>query len=283
MCIRTSLLILLTFFTCQKTKAQGEPAIVPNAQPVGPQKPVQQYYVEDGGAHGGVLESIVVPPKLNAPFTLLLQTEWVRGLPDGGTITTVNERRIARDTEGRIYEERWYLVPKGGKVKSEMTTIQISDPANHTLYNCFMLEPKKQCVLVPYTPSPNAVFMFQGPPTGPPSGSRASTSFPDGSGEAIHEDLGNQLVEGVETTGTRDTVVYNAGLFGNDRKMTIEREYWYSPKLGFNLLSKRSDPRIGTQTFTATNLILSEPDPKLFDLPEGFKVVDRRPTAAPQY
>ncbi len=73
-----SLIILAASFTCQRTYAQGEPAIAPNAQPVGPQKPVQQYYVEDGGAHGGVLESIVIPPKVNAPFTLLLQTEWVR-------------------------------------------------------------------------------------------------------------------------------------------------------------------------------------------------------------
>src|SRR6266567_583783 len=61
-----------------KPGASSEPAIAPNAQAVGPQKPVQQYYVEDGGAHGGVLESIVIPPKVNAPFTLLLQTEWVR-------------------------------------------------------------------------------------------------------------------------------------------------------------------------------------------------------------
>ncbi len=268
-----SLLILAALFTCQRTNAQGEPAIVPNAQPVGSQKPVQQYYVEDGGAYGGVLESIVIPPKRNAPFTLSLQTEWVRGLPDGGTITTANQRRIARDTEGRIYQERWILVPKNGKAESQMTTIQISDSNNHTLYNCFMLDPKKQCVLTTFTPSPNAIFKFQGPATGP---------LPNGMGEAIHEDLGIQLVAGVETTGTRYTVTYNPGLFGNDRKMTIEREFWYSPKLGFNLLSKRSDPRIGTQTFTATNLILSEPDPKLFDLPEGFNVVDRRLTAPPE-
>ncbi len=268
-----SLLILAASLTCQRTYAQGEPAIAPSAQPVGPQKPVQQYYAEDGGAHGGVLESIVIPPKVNAPFTLLLQTEWVRILPDGGTITTVNQRRIARDTEGRIYQERWFLVPKNGKEESQMTTIQIADSNSHTLYNCFMLDPKKQCVLSIFTPSPNAIFKFQGPPTGP---------LPGGVGEAIHEDLGTQLVAGVETAGTRDTTIYNAGLFGNDRKMTIEREFWYSPKLGFNLLSKRSDPRIGAQTFTATDLILSEPDPKLFDLPEGFKIVDRRQTAPPQ-
>jgi hypothetical protein len=268
-----SLPILLTLFSVLNVPAQ-EPAIVPDVRPVGPQKSDQQYYAEDGGAHGGILESIVIPPKLNAPFTLLLETEWVRGLPDGGSITTVNKRRIARDTEGRIYMERWFLVPKDGKEKSQMTTIQISDPHNRTLYSCFMLRENRECVLITYASPPDAVFKFQGPPTGP---------LPDGAGETIHEDLGKQFVSGVETTGTRDTVIYNAGLFGNDRKMSIEREFWYSPKLGFNLLSKRSDPRIGTQTFAATNLILSEPDPKLFDLPEGFKIVDHRQTAPPEY
>jgi hypothetical protein len=95
-------------------------------------------------------------------------------------------------------------------------------------------------------------------------------------GSTIHGDLGKQLVAGVEATGTRDSVIDNPNVFGNDRKVTIEREFWYSPKLGINLISKRSDPRIGTQTFTATNLILSDPDPKLFELPEGFRVIDCR-------
>jgi hypothetical protein len=64
--------------------------------------------------------------------------------------------------------------------------------------------------------------------------------------------------------------------------MKIEREFWYSPQLGFNLLSKRSDPRIGTQTFTVTDLTTSEPDPNLFNLPDGFNVVDQRTTAPPE-
>jgi hypothetical protein len=71
-------------------------------------------------------------------------------------------------------------------------------------------------------------------------------------------------------------------VFGNDRKVSIEREYWYSPELGINLLSKRSDPRLGTQTFTATRLIVAEPDPKLFELPEGYHVIDRRETSLPE-
>jgi hypothetical protein len=64
--------------------------------------------------------------------------------------------------------------------------------------------------------------------------------------------------------------------------MSVEREYWYSPQLGINMLSIRSDPRFGKQTFTATNLILSEPDPKLFELPEGYRVEDRRSSSPPE-
>jgi hypothetical protein len=270
--VTTALLALLVLLPCWKVMAQSQPPLAPAEQPQGPQWPVQQFYAQDGGSRE-VLESIVIPPKAQAPFSMLLQTEWVRTLSDGGTITVVNERRIARDSDGRIYEERWFLVPKYGKDESRMTTIQIADPNRHTLYNCFMLDQKHQCVLSRYTASSNAIYKFQGPPTG---------TLPNNVGSATHEDLGKELIAGLETTGTRDSISYNAGVFGNDQVMTIKREFWYSPQLGLNLLSKLSDPRIGTQTFTATNLIPAEPDPSLFKLPEGFKVVDQRGSAPPQ-
>ncbi len=250
-----------------------EPPVVPGARVPGQKTAEEELFAEDGGARGDTLESIVIPPKAKAPFTLILETEWARGLADGGTITTVNKRRMARDAEGRIYQERWLLVPKNGKQESVITAIQISDPIAHTLYSCFPHDAKKRCQLVTYTPSPATIFNFQGP---------ASLQFADGSGDIVRVDLGNQLVSGVEAAGTRVTVHYNAGTFGNDRPMTIAREFWYAAQLGFNLLSKRSDPRIGSQTFTVTNLTLADPDPKLFGLPEGFTVVDERPTAPPE-
>jgi hypothetical protein len=71
-----SLLALLAFLCSPKSYAQTEPPpLAPGARPSGPQQPVQQYRVEDGGTRE-VLESIVIPPKANAPFSLLLQTEW---------------------------------------------------------------------------------------------------------------------------------------------------------------------------------------------------------------
>jgi hypothetical protein len=93
---------------------QGQDA---SQTPQAPQKKVQQVQAEDGGVSER-LESIVIPPKPQAPFTLTLETEWVKTLSDGGTITFVNKRRIARDAKGRIYQERWALVPKDGKAES---------------------------------------------------------------------------------------------------------------------------------------------------------------------
>jgi len=235
-------------------------------------KSAPQFTVQDGGVRE-TLESIVIPPKAEAPFTLTLQTEWIKTLYDGGTVTSVNQRRIARDGKGRVYQERWFLVPKNGKVESEMTTIQISDPTAHTLYNCFMLETPHQCVLSYYTPSTTSVYKQNSVKTGELTNDR---------GSAVHEELGPQVISGIETTGTRDSVVYNPWVFGNDRRTTAMWEYWYSPDLGINLLSIVSDPRFGKQVFTVTDVMLGEPDVKLFELPEGFKVVDRRPPTTPK-
>jgi hypothetical protein len=230
-------------------------------------------HAEDGGM-SVLMESIVVSAKPQAPFTLTLETEWVRMLGDGGTITSVNKRRIARDAAGRVYQERWLLVPKNGNRESQMTTVQIADPNEHTLYSCFFLGLKKNtCELKNYIPMTPAVNT---------AGKIVSGDLPGNQGSFVHEDLGKQFVSGVETVGVRDARTYNPGVFGNDRKVTVEREVWYSPQLDLNLLSTRSDPRTGKQTFTATNVILGDPDPALFELPAGFKVTDIRQTSAPE-
>ena len=259
----SALFLFSTLAIGATTHAQAPAAQTPPA-------PAKQVHAQDGGVRE-ILESIIIPPKAQAPFSSTLQTEWVRALADGGSITLVNERRIVRDGNGRIYQERWLLVPKNGKRQSTMTTIQISDPNTHTHYNCFPAT--RDCELGLYGPTTSTGFDVQG--------AAATGPLPDDMGYSIHEDLGKQLTSGLETVGTRENTIYNPGVFGNDRKITVSREFWFSPKLGINLISKRSDPRFGTQTFTITNLILSEPDPQLFELPEGYKVVDLRPTPPP--
>ena len=90
---------------------------------------------QDGGVRA-VLESIVIPPIPNHPFSATLDTEWVQYAGEGGSVTLVNERPIVRDSKGRIYQERWALVPKFSKVTSQRVLLQIADPNQQMLYTC---------------------------------------------------------------------------------------------------------------------------------------------------
>jgi hypothetical protein len=235
-------------------------AQVQQSLPSHPAQPTQ-----DGGVRE-VLESIVIPPIAHAPFTATLATEATKYAADGATMTFVNERRIARDAQGRIYEERWLLVPKGGNIKSSMNWMQLADPKQHTLYNCSPM--KHVCELRVYDPASDlsAAALHPG----------SSRSLPHGDGNVAWEDLGNRNILGVDTVGVRETTTINAGTMGNDQPLSSSSEYWHSPQLGINLLSVRTSPFFGRQTFTITELNASEPDPQLFQLPAGYKVNDQR-------
>ena len=180
------------------------------------------------------------------------------------------ERRIARDSKGRIYEERWGLVPMNRKEQSVMTAIQIADPVKRTLLTC-MVDGRYVCHVTEYSESYNPKLAARREVRG-----TRSLALPNNEGFVSHEVLGDGPIEGVEAEGARIRTTYNPGVFGNDNKLTVERELWHSPQLGINLLSKVSDPRFGTQTFTVTNLTRAEPESKFFELPEGFQMVDQR-------
>jgi hypothetical protein len=88
------------------------------------------------------------------------------------------------------------------------------------------------------------------------------------------EDLGSQTMEGVLVNGVRTTHTIPAGQIGNDLPITIVTEVWTSPDLKTVIYSKRSDPRMGEQTFRLTNIVRTEPSATLFAVPADFKIVD---------
>ena len=237
--------------------------LVPAPRRAQTQSQTQVLHGMDGGTSGN-MESIFIPPIKNAPFTLTLATEWSRPLANGGSFTLANERRIARDANGRIYQERWILVPKGGKVKSEMNVRQVSSPADHTTRNCYTAP--KACEVIGFRLSSDAVYR---PPTG------TTGALPDNRGFYQHEDLGVSNLAGVDVNGYKETTTLNAGVLGNDQPMVTLREFWYSSRLGISLSSKVDDPQSGRQVFTVKELSTAEPDPALFDVPAGYQVFDR--------
>lgn len=222
----------------------------------------------DGGASPsgtGPMESLFVPPKLNAPFSMELAAEWTRPLPDGGTFTVANERAIMRDSQGRIYQERRILVPKNSGIKSEMNVFQITDPAQHIWYNC---SPRaKVCDKLEYDLTPQMKYQPKLWVSGPLS---------DGRGVVQVDDLGLNTIQGQETHGYRESITFSPAAMGNDRPMTSSREFWFCEPLGFNLISIVDNPQTGKQVFTVKDLATSEPDPTMFKVPEGYKIIDRR-------
>jgi hypothetical protein len=109
----------------------------------------------------------------------------------------------------------------------------------------------------------------------PPAGIMIQKSFISGDqGKVSTEDLGSQTMEGVQVTGVRTTRTIPEGEIGNDRPITIVTEVWTSADLKTIVYSKRSDPRMGEQTFKLTNIDRIEPDNSQFAVPSDFTIVD---------
>ncbi|MCX6628713.1 MAG: hypothetical protein NTW28_13925 [Candidatus Solibacter sp.] len=90
------------------------------------------------------------------------------------------------------------------------------------------------------------------------------------------ESLGKQMIEGVNAEGTRSVTTIEAGDIGNDRPIQISNESWYSEELQMMVMSKRSDPRTGDETFRLTNIRRSEPGAYLFQAPAGYQINERK-------
>jgi len=191
-------------------------------------------------------------PKANAPFTATAKTVWVEILPDDSTITHWNERAVARDMDGRIFQERRFLVPESSKDQPPLRVLQYTDPLQHTFYDC---NPNsKICELSNYFPGdiqPLAPVGLQ----------------PDGTTFLTRENLGVDTFEGLEVQRSRETYTFYKQTIGNTKTILRVVEYWYSPALGVNVQVKRHDPRVGDQTLWLTNISLTVADPETFKVP----------------
>jgi hypothetical protein len=208
------------------------------------------------------ISSISVPPIPNAPFTATVNTEWTRKLEDGATMTTHNQRIIARDGSGRVFEERRNFTPASEPPAPMAWQLEYADPQTHVIYRCHPAN--RSCNLGDYFAPAKLT-----PP--PPAG-----DFGGGKMFVSRVALGTDTVGGLEAIGSRETTTLAAGAMGNDRPVETVKEFWYSPQLGINLIEKRQDPKSGTQKFEVDNIQLGEPDAKFFDLPPNYEVIDER-------
>jgi hypothetical protein len=88
----------------------------------------------------------------------------------------------------------------------------------------------------------------------------------------VKEQLGKQIIEGVEAEGTRTTVTIPAGEIGNERPIEVVSERWYSPELQLVVMTRHSDPRTGETTYKLTNISRDEPAKSLFEVPADYTI-----------
>ena len=205
--------------------------------------------------------SIVVPPLAGAPFSATVNTEWTRLLENGANQVRRNSRLIARDRQGRVFQERRSFEGPTGPGDFRLTRTEITDPMSRTVALC---EPNRRaCELRVYRPAEWGVIPS---PAADPSRNPALHS----------ESLGTRTVDGLELVGTRESLTIAPAAAAADRALTVEKEFWYSSKLGLNISTQRSDPRTGVEVYTVTNINQSDPDPSLFALPKTAQIVDHR-------
>jgi hypothetical protein len=222
-----------------------------------------------GPAEGAIrprLISISIPPLLTAPFIATVTTLWTIRYGDGTSRTIKNHRTIARDSDGRIFQERRYFTPDGDKQETAITQLEFSDPTTHLMYICH--PDGHVCELDEYR-----VLAVADDAT-----HEASMS---GANNVKSEDLGHEEILGLDAIGTRETTTIPPGTVGNDHALDAVREYWHSTQLGFNLALDKTDPLSGSAHIRVTEIHLGEPDSRLFAPPENFTVVDARRSATP--
>jgi hypothetical protein len=192
-----------------------------------------------------------------APFTAAFSQVTTQVFPDGNHIQRTTNGTLARDSNGRT--RRDMTLPAIGdwatSGKTPPHVVLIKDPVASANY---ILQPDQK--IARKLPLRAGRFGKEG--GGPPP------RF--GQNEATTTSLGTQVVNGISAQGTLTTRTIPAGAIGNEKPIVITVERWYSPDLQMNVLIKRSDPRTGDNVFQVTNVVRTEPDASLFQVPSDY-------------
>ncbi len=201
------------------------------------------------------LQSITITPKQGAPFRATVITDWTRTLADGTRVTVKNRRTVARDSTGRIFQERRYLAADGDTNPTQISQLEYYDPVRKELTSCV---PQQKLCTVQSWFIPQKALETCKPSTGPHV-------------TITCDALGTGNISNLDTVGSRQIVTITGGPLGYKEPEPTIKEFWFSPRLELNLITKRFEPRGGAQNFTFQNIDLTEPDASLFTPPAGYK------------
>jgi hypothetical protein len=213
------------------------------------------------------VDGVFVTPVPNVPLSAVAEVRSTQALDDGSSVGKKTFNNIARDSQGRIYNERRSLVPETFDGAPQIISMHIYDP--NTKVNTFLeVETRlaRQSVSLETAPAMAAA-------PGRPS------VVPVNRPGYQEQDLGTESMENTVVHGVRKTRTIPATASGTGKPVIVTDEYWYSEELHLNMLVKHDDPRTGQQTITITQVNRSEPPPSTFEIPAAYKIVDETPVS----
>lgn len=242
-------------------------------------------------------------PVEGLPFTATGTIVVEQTLTDGSTVKNSYEVASWRDAQGRSRVEYEIKLPNLG---SRSRMVMVRDPINGTSLIWADGNPQLPVRLM-HIPAlgqqngrSNVVIGALVTNGAPPAVALPDTSIPNSARSATRpaiapiphnmaapnpthaEDLPVDTIAGLYVTGVRITRTIPAGTAGNERDIVVASETWTSPDLKITVRQITDDPRSGKVTTELTNVDRTDPDPALFQPPEGYTVRDMSlPAPAP--
>lgn len=210
-------------------------------------------------------ETVTTP---GLPFQAERTTRIYHKLIDGNEISREEHETIARDDDGRFYDES-KLTSSGGKPLPNAGTFHlVADPVAHTTINWSTFSQVATSSHI----GPTAHLTVT-----PLQAQRDETAFiPKNSSIITTQDLGKKTIAGLPATGTRTTTAIHAGAIGNTRDIVITHEVWISTDLQITISESDDSPVSGTRTAEITSITRTAPPPTLFQLPPDYTIKERQ-------
>jgi len=239
-------------------------AVLPNAGAQNPPPPNGRFgrahFAGAGPFSGGKVVT-------GAPYSAQAVTEHTQTLPGGNTIHTTTTANVYRDSQGRTRREQEIgAIGPWATQGTPRKVISITDPVSGLIHT---LNPDTQVAReMPFRAQVHA---------GARPGAETARQRPENPNIKT-ESLGTQVIAGVTAQGTRITRTIPAGQVGNQAPIVSITERWYSPELQTEVMRKQVNPQFGETTFQLTNIVRSEPDPSLFQVPPSYTMKSGRPS-----
>jgi hypothetical protein len=248
----------------------------------------------------------------NAPFSADVITQYDRTLDNGGHIHRESRGKVYRDSQDRMRTESQTSGLQPGSERSDhhititdplQQVVIYLNPKNKTatIFHFGDVGPAPVTTAKQSKPKDKAKIRIGGQPGigGGPTDTLGVPQVPSGQGNAPSNGsipardsttsrmdasvlantagatvvpLGTKTIEGGSATGSRTTRIMNPGTMGNDRPIVFISDTWTSTDLKVMVLTETDDGQAGHSTMKLVNIVRSEPNPALFQVPPDYTV-----------